>query len=182
MRETMNERRVRTKKLALSSCIVALGVTLMYFGAILNFLDLTMIAITSLAVFFAVIEMGSYYPIMIYAATSVLSLLLLPDKFSAVVYLAFGGLYPIIKEKLERIKGPVCTVLKFICFNISLAVVMTVSVLILFPKADDGWLYYAAVVLLANAAFFIYDIAMTRLITLYVKKIRIRMKMDRFFK
>ena len=50
----------KTKMLALSSCFVALGVTLMYFGAVTNVLDLTMVAITSVAVYFAVIEMGGY--------------------------------------------------------------------------------------------------------------------------
>ena len=176
------ERRIRTKKLAMASCLVALSVTVMYIGTVISFLDLTMIAIASVPVYFAVIEMGSYYPIMLYAATSVLSLLLLPDKFSAVVYIAFGGLYPSLKEKLEKLKEPFCTLLKFADFTVAAALIMIVSIFVLTPNQTEGYLYYAAVVVLEYIAFFIYDFAMTKLISLYINKLRALTGMDKFFK
>lgn len=176
------ERRIRTKKLAMASCLVALSVTIMYIGTVISFLDLTMIAIASVPVYFAVIEMGSYYPIMLYAATSVLSLLLLPDKFSAVVYIAFGGLYPILKEKLEKLKEPFCTLLKFADFTVAAALIMIVSIFVLTPNQTEGYLYYASVVVLEYIAFFIYDFAMTKLISLYINKLRALTGMDKFFK
>lgn len=172
----------KTKMLALSSCFVALGVTLMYFGAVTNVLDLTMVAVTSIAVYFAVIEMGSYYPYMIYAATSILALILLPDKFSAVAYMAFGGIYPILKEKLEKLKKPICVLLKFLFFNVAGVAVILVSVFILNLNSEDGTLYYAGVLLLANVAFLLYDIAMTRMITLYLFKFRKTLKVEKFFR
>ncbi len=172
----------KTKMLALSSCFVALGVTLMYFGAITNVLDLTMVAVTSVAVYFAVIEMGGYYPYMIYAATTVLALILLPDKFSAIAYMAFGGIYPILKEKFERRKKPVCIFLKFLFFNIAGVAIILVSIFILNFSTEDGIPYYIATLALANVAFLLYDIAMTRMITLYLFKFRQMLKVDKFFK
>ena len=177
-----NGQKNKTKMLALSSCFVALGVTLMYFGAVTNVLDLTMVAITSVAVYFAVIEMGGYYPYMIYAATSVLALILLPDKFSAAAYLAFGGIYPILKEKFEKLKKPVCVFLKFLFFNVAAVIVVLVSIFILHLNTDEGIPYYIGTVALANVAFLLYDIAMTRMITLYLFKFRKTLKVDKFFR
>lgn len=48
---------MRTRKLAVSAMLSALGVVILYLGSVINVLDLTMVAIASLFVFFAVIEL-----------------------------------------------------------------------------------------------------------------------------
>ena len=95
-------RKLQTKYLALSSVLSALGVILLYLGSILQLLDLTMVAIASLIVTFAVIEMKGRYPLMIWGVTSFLSLLLLPDKFGALCYFLLCGFYPILKPHLAE--------------------------------------------------------------------------------
>jgi hypothetical protein len=87
------------KRVALSAILCTLGVLFLYIGSVLEILDLTMGALASVIVIFSVIEMGGKSPYLIYAVTSVLSLLLLPNKFPAFLYFAFAGIYPILKEK-----------------------------------------------------------------------------------
>jgi predicted membrane protein len=95
--------RIRTRKLAVAAMLCALGVVLLYVGSVIEVLDLTMVGISSVLVFFAVLEMGNPFPFLIYFVTAILSMLLLPSKFAAVFYLLFGGIYPILKAKLERL-------------------------------------------------------------------------------
>jgi hypothetical protein len=94
----------------------------MLLGSIITVLDLTMVAIASLLIMLSVIEIGGGYPYLIWLVTGVLSMLLLPDKFGALLYLLFGGIYPIFKEMFERLHYIVSWILKFSYFNAMLTV------------------------------------------------------------
>ena len=163
--------KTKTRKLALAAILSALGVILLYFGSIITVLDLTMVAIASLIIYFAVIELGSFYPYLIYAVTAILSLLLLPDKFAGAVYLLFGGIYPILKEFFERLHYIVSWILKFSVFNTALLLLIAVSVYVMHVE-DTGLGFNWVVFGLGNLTFLLYDIAMTKLISLYLVKLR----------
>ena len=72
----------KTKKIALAAILSALGVLILLLGSIITVLDLTMVAMASLLIMLAVVEIGGGYPYLIWLVTGFLSLLLLPDKFS----------------------------------------------------------------------------------------------------
>ena len=57
--------------------------------------------VAAFAVMFIYIEYGTKTALSVYAAVSVISLLILPDKFSAAVYVLYAGYYPILKAKFE---------------------------------------------------------------------------------
>ena len=61
-----------------------------------------MAVIASLFSIIAVIEYGKSAPWLVFATTSVLALIILPQNSSAWMYVLFFGYYAIIKEKLER--------------------------------------------------------------------------------
>ena len=99
----------------------ALGVVFLYLGAIIEVLDLSLAAFSSLLVVFAVIELGGYWPWLVYLVTGLLALLLLPQKFGAVVYLLFTGYYPMVKRFAEsRLPRLLALALKWATFNLSL--------------------------------------------------------------
>ena len=52
----------QTKKITLSAMMVALSTAFMVLGAAINVLDLTVCALASMLVVFVYIEIGSYYP------------------------------------------------------------------------------------------------------------------------
>ncbi|MBR2353994.1 MAG: hypothetical protein IKA76_05790, partial [Clostridia bacterium] len=135
--------------------------------------------IASLLCVFAVIEYGGGAPWMVFATTSLLSLLLLShNRAPAMMYLLFFGYYPIIKEKLEKKPRLVAWILKEVIFNVALIVLLLLTHLFLFPAATLGSMlyYYVFLALAAEVIFPVYDVALTRLITLYLFRLRKRFR------
>lgn len=158
----------------------ALGIVLLYLGSATNILDLTAVVVASLLIFFAVMEMGTPYQYLIYGVTSLLAVLLLPDKTAAFAYLLFGGIYPVFKAMFEKLHFVVAWILKFSYFNTVLTLMIVISKYIMHVEDTDmgfGILFYA----FANFTFWLYDIAVSQLILLYLVKLRQRFRVGKFF-
>lgn len=169
--------RKQTKYLTVSAMLCALGVILLALGSLIDVLDITVSVLASLLCIYAVIEIGGIYPWMIWLVTSILALLLLPVKTPAVFYALFAGFYPILKEKIEKLKRrAVAFVLKLLTFHISLAAICAV-LWIFFPAALDmegvKWLPIALYVA-GVAIFVLYDYTLSHVITFYLVKLRHR--------
>lgn len=167
-----------TKKLAVCAMLSALGVVLLYAGALVEVVDISMAVIASLLCVVAVIEYGGGASWMIYGVTSIISLLLLPNKTPAALYAVFFGFYPILKEKFEKRQKMISWLLKEITFNASLVLMGAVSAYALSGSGSfifDPILIGIAVVL-CEVVFVLYDIALTRLISFYILKLRSRFK------
>lgn len=160
--------------------LTALGTALIYVGAVTEILDLSLCAIASLITVFAVVEFGRPYAFMIYAATVFASFLLLPSKFAAGAY-AFMALYSIIKSVIERYSASVAWILKLLYFNAGLIVCFIIAKYLLFLPTE-GVLTLVGTLILGNTAFVLFDIAITRLITLYIVRLRSRFRIDKYIK
>lgn len=165
----------RTRRLTMGAMFTALGVVLLWLGAVIEILDLSLAAIASFLTVLGVIELGGAFPWLVWVATSVLSLLLLPAKFPALVYLLFAGVYPMVKAIFERRHHILAWVLKLSFFNTALLVLIALCVWVL-KLPDTGLGYTVTVFALANGAFVLYDIALGRLILLYLFKIRPKLR------
>ena len=151
-------------------------------GCAIEVLDLTMSAIVSLLVVVIVIEMGYKYAWLTYIATSILAILLLPQKSPAIFYACFMGFYPIIKSYLERINSALVRwTIKLVVGNAALALMFLLMSLFVPDEFDGGWLIIVTY-LLGIIAFLMYDIALSKLITLYFVRIRDRIKIYKFLK
>ena len=171
------QRKSSTRRLAASAVLSALGVVLLTVGAFVSVLDLSMAAIASLTVVFAVIELKGKYPYLVYFVTSVLSLLLLPSKAPALLFALFAGYYPILKAWLEgRFSRTVSWLFKILTFTVAFALIAFVSIKVftLFELTWQWW--YAAALAFVVAVFVLYDIALTRLITAYLLRWRRRFR------
>jgi len=169
-------RRKSTRSLTLSAVLAALSVVLLGVGALLEVLDISMAVIASFAVILAVIEQKGIYPYLIYATTTVLALLLLPVKTPAAMYALFFGYYPILKEKLERLPAVLSWVLKIVIFNAALAVMLVLAALLVLPDfaLPEGYAWLWVVV--CTPVFVLYDVALTRVLTVYLFKWRQRFR------
>ena len=167
-----------TKRLTVCAMLSALGVILLWIGSMIEVVDISMAVIASLFCVFAVIEYGGSAPWLIFAVTGLLSLLLLPQKTPAVMYLLFFGYYPIIKEKLEKRSRTVAWVLKELVFNVALVAMILLShfFMTVGETADSLLLLYVAFAVLAEIAFPVYDVALTRLISFYLYRLRKRLR------
>ena len=170
------------KKIVVAGVLAALSVIILYLGCAIEVLDLTMSAIVSLLVVVIVIEMGYKYAWLTYIATSILSIIILPQKSPAIFYACFMGFYPIIKSYLERINSALVRwIIKLVVGNAALALMFILMSLFLPDEFEGGWLMLVTY-LLGVIAFLMYDVALSKLITLYFVRIRERIKIYKFLK
>ena len=181
-----------TKMLTAGALLSALGVALLAVGLVIQTLDLSMAAMASFFCLFAVLEIRGKFPWLIYAVTGILSIVLMPSNLGGWFYLLFFGYYPIVKDRLERLKKPVAWTLKLVIFNATLIAGTLVTFYLfagdtagktildafafVFGVEELGALITAGVLILANVTFVVYDIALTRLIIFYFVKIRKKFK------
>lgn len=132
-----------------------------------------------------VIEINKKWAFGVYAAAGILSLLLATDKEAAVMYVAFFGYYPIIKAVLEsKLPRAVEWIVKFLIFNVTMVASYFVLIKVFGISMEDmnelG--KYGPLILLAlgNVVFVVFDIAITRIATLYI--IRWQKQFRRLFK
>ena len=172
-------KRKSTKKITLCALLSALGVVILYIGGLIEVLDISMAVIASFTCVVAVIELGGSAPWFVWGATSVLSLIIIPQKLSALMYLVFFGFYPIIKEKLERIKNiPLLWLIKVVIFNAAIFAVTAISKWF-FMIEESIFVFEIIFFALANLTLILYDIAMTRVISFYIIRLRKRLRIDK---
>ena len=171
--------KMNAKKISFCAIMSALGCAILYLGSLIEVMDMSMAAIASFLVVICMIEMGGYAPLLVYASTSLLSFLLLPNKTVVLIYLMFFGFYPIIKKHLEKLGRIWSLILKLITFNALLVLYMIVAEKLLHISLEPVGLY---LVILLNVIFFTLDFALTVFVTAYVVKYRKRLQIDRFFR
>lgn len=168
--------RNKTKKLALAAVLSALCFIILLLGSVITVLDLSCAAAASFIIIFCMIELGGYYPYLVWCVVSLLSLLLLPDKFGALVFTLFTGIYPILKSYLERLPRVLSRVLKILIFNLALTLIISASRFVLGIPAEE--IDFSLIVYgICNITFILYDIATTKIISLYLFKLRNRFKL-----
>lgn len=159
--------------------LCALSVVILSLGSLFETIDITTAAFASFIVIVAMLELGGYYPFLLYFATSVLSFLLLPTKTVAFMYILFFGFYPILKKYVERLPFWISWIAKFILFNAIIFVYIAIAKNLLLPNIENIKIY---LVLLLNVIFFTLDIALTLFVTAYVRRFRRLLQIFRFFK
>ncbi|MBO5884146.1 MAG: hypothetical protein J6Q78_07045 [Clostridia bacterium] len=174
----LTKREKHTRQLAVCAMLSALGVVLLYMGALIEVIDISMAVIASLLCVFAVIEYGGSAPWLVFAVTGVLSLLLSP-RTPSMMYVVFFGYYPILKEKLEAKGKKISWIFKEVIFNVALVIMLVLLKTLFMTTADIPIELVVIAVVLAELVFVLYDFALTRLISLYIFKIRSRLKIKK---
>ncbi len=172
-----------TSKTAIGSMLVALSVVVLIPSALEIFVY-ALPAFAGALTVIAVAELDKKWAMGVYFATSVISLIIVPNKEAVIMYVAFFGYYGIIKSILESSKLPraIEYILKFLLFNgaIILGAVVSMKVLGLsfneYMEIDQAksWTKYIIPITLgtANIAFVPYDILLSRIVTIYMIKLR----------
>ena len=165
----------RTICLTLSALLAALGVVLMALGSLIDTLSLSVAALASFFCIYAVIEMRGAYPWMIWAVTSGLALLLLPNKEPALYYL-FLGHFPMVKALFERLPRALSWLLKLVWFHLAGALIFSGTHFWLEPGVPlDGRIWYWGLLYFGGLlTFVLFDIALTRMITFYRARLQKR--------
>ena len=173
----MKKRRSKSWAMAYCGMAAALSVALMLLGAVVPVLMFIAPAVASLLIATVCVECGRTMALTAYGAVSLLSLLFVPDKEVALVFVFLLGYYPLAKPYFERIRPAllraVCKLL--LCNGAVLA--MYGLVLLLVPAGSISQeLRTTALAMtlltlgMGNVAFALYDRALCNLLLLYKLK------------
>ena len=87
-------------------------------------------------------------------------------------FTAFSGFYPVLKVPLNRIKPKALSyIARFAVFDICAAAAILFLIYILNVPTEKKW-YAILLILAANVAFAIYDLALERATVFYINRIR----------
>lgn len=175
----------QSSKCAIGGIVSALSLVLMISVAIIPFLTYALPAVASVLITFVVMEIDKKWAFGVYCTVSILGFLLVGDKEVAMMYIAFFGYYPIIKAVFEsKIPAAVSWILKLILFNASIVAAYVVMINLMGVTVDEindyGMIAVPVLLGAGSIAFVLYDIALTKIITLYIMKWRKLFK--RYFK
>ena len=169
-----------TKKITLSAILAAVGVIIILISGVFTTLDLTCAVLAGFCVIIAVIEVGGFYPYLVYLVCALSSVLLCPNKIAPMLFLLFTGWYPILKRVIEAYHPVIVWALKLSAFNIFFGAVVLASTKLAL-LTEFALEMKPLVFLVANGAFVLYDVALTSVITFYLMKIRKMLGLKNFF-
>ena len=163
----------RTGKIALGGICTALAVIFMFGASFVPGIELTLYLISSLFTAAMVIEAGAAGGLSVFAASSLLGLILVPNKLALVPYIFCFGYYAVLKLYIEKIKsGVLQIILKVVYFAavLCLGLLLFKSVLtagVHMPDWPVGGLIVAGLVMMI-----LYDYVMTFLINWYRRRFK----------
>ena len=181
LRIDMKQEMKKTSKIALSAVFAALSVALMALVSIIPNLELALPAISGLFVAVIVIEVDKKWALGVWAAVSLLSLTVVPNKESVIIYTVFFGYYPVLKAVLES-KTPrtVEYIIKILTFSVvmSLSYFLMIKFMGIDPDLPDflGKWAIPAIAILGIVTFLLYDYALSKLITFYCLRLSKRLR------
>lgn len=168
-------------KVALSGVICALSMVFMLLTVIPG-MEMGLPALAGTVLVVLVIELGAKWGFLGYLTVGILSLLVAPSFEARILFAVFFGYYPVLKALLERMRSRVlCWCVKLALFNI--VMVTTYWVLLRFTtvvEAGDftvfGVFLPGVLLLIGNVVFVVYDIALTGVVTTYIRVLQPRLQ------
>ena len=166
------KKRAQSKAVVYAAILGALALVFLYLGNMVPTGRWGIAAVAGLMPAGAIISGGMLSGVLCWLGTTVLALLLIPDKLLVFLFGVLFGLYPIVKNLIERLrKLPLEYILKLVFFNLAFTAVyftMKAAVLESLPTAlGIVWVLYLA----GNAVFLVYDYGFTKLISLYLARV-----------
>ncbi len=159
-------------KIALGGLISALCLVCMFLTGLIPFATIALPAIAGVLLIVVVIELGKRWALLVYAAVSLLSILLTADMEAKLLFILFFGYYPILKAVVEKMSNRLLQwTCKLAVFNAAAigAYLLAVFVFSLPVQLELFGVSIPLVLLLAgNVVFVIYDYAVTALTSVYV--------------
>ena len=151
----------QSRRMAVCGMTVALGVVLMVLGAILElgmyvcpmFVGLFLIPIGN--------KWGVKYHLLLWAAISLLCLMLVSNLEQNLMFLCLFGWYPALRPRLQRLPRLPRLLVKLALFNAIVIAIEALLILVLVPEAM-GTALTVILLALGNVTFLLYDFAIPR--------------------
>ena len=156
----------KAKITAVCGMMAALSVVLMFITTFVTVFVYVLPIITGMIVFFASELADKKWASGVFFTTAFLSMILLTDKEAGLTYTLFFGYYPLIKHSLEKLPKALSWVVKLVIFNIAAVGIGVLGVVVFGISAEEykefGEFTIPILLILANIAFILYDIAFSK--------------------
>lgn len=164
-------------KVALGGMIMALSTICMAATTLFPAASFALPALAGILLIVINLELSGKWAISVYIGVSLLSIFLCSDYLAVISFIALLGYYPIAKGAIERLRRPVLEwILKILLLNIAILIGVLITLLFLGSGAllaeygEFGLVGIIIYILALNGAFILYDILLTRMVTLIIKK------------
>ena len=168
---------------AFSGILCALGVVLLFLSGFVSLFAYLVPILAGMLLIVSNAHFSARMSLCIYAATSVLGLILVTDRECALFYVLFFGYYPVLSAYLERLRPAfVRWAAKFLLFNAALTLCEWLLIAVFRVPVDDalGVWGILLVYLLFNLLFWLYDLLYRRAVQIYDR--RFKKRVARFLK
>ena len=166
-----------TKKLAVAGVFAALSMAIIWVAG-MTMLDLSALVICAFMTMLLVVEIGEKMTWVYAAATSLLALLLLPDKLYAIEYSLFAAVYPILKLHFEKLRPLFAYPVKISCLDTMLLFCVVLGQYVFMAGEDYFGLSWITVGV-GTLFFLLFDVTLSLCISLYIVKLRKKLKIGR---
>ena len=170
-------------KIALGAVFMALSAIFMMATSVIPIASFAFPAIAGALLIVINVELGRKWALLVYVGVSLLSLFLSSDHTAVVSFIVFFGYYPIVKGIIEKCRKPVLEwVLKMLLFNAAIAVGVLLTILLfgmdilLMEYSEFGKAGLGIFILACEVIFVVFDVALTRLITMLIYRILPKMR------
>ena len=172
-----NSKKLRAAPLAIGGVFAALAVILMLLGGLVPFATYVCPMLASVLL----IPLLEHLPKGLcwgwYGVVALLSALFCPDREAAFLFL-FLGWYPIVRPRLERLPTLPRILVKLLIFNAAVAAAYGLLIFVFELEAlieearEMGWIMIAALAVLGNVSFLLFDRLLQILPLLYRERRR----------
>lgn len=160
---------MKANDIAKGGLLTALGVVLIYLSNILPGSKLFVLAVASSLVPIAVLKLKMRGSLLMYISTSMLSLIIIGPKDVVITYIAFFGIYGLIKFFIERLNNlPLEIILKLIFYNLA-ALILFLVYKAFFLNGLNLKMPIYIIILFSEIIFLMYDYALTLFISYFNK-------------
>jgi hypothetical protein len=162
-----------TRQISLGGMLTAIILLLLTAKLYLPTADLALLALTSLALAIAVIELGPKQALIVYLAAALLSLAW-PGLAVSFPFVIVTGPYPLIRALIDKMFGRLpAMLLKLVAGNMLVALA---AVFFVWPEisslADRYTLFWYVMPFAVQAGLLIYDYALSLLIQFYMRRVK----------
>ena len=162
--------------LSIAAMFSAFSLLFLYLASVLPGMQIVLYFLSSIFVMGIMLEESYGLAILSAMVVSVLGLLLLPDKILLLPYVFFFGHYGIGKYLIEKRFGKVSAmVLKYIYFNIALALLYFTAQSLLFAQLPFNLPLYMFIIIM-EVIFLVYDFLFSKATLFYDERLRKRLK------
>lgn len=181
--------KMNSKEITLGGIMVALTSIILYLTSLIPINTLTILTIASAIIPICIIRSDVKTAIFVYIASTIIAFFIVPINIS-ILYAIFFGIYGIVKFFAERSRSKLEVLYKISFFNIAFIIGFIIfqnvlginvikaveEILYRFISSDIKGIAFALFLIIANLVFFIFDYALTLIISFYMDRIHKKSK------